>query len=149
MSAIDKATTNITSVEELSVYSLDRSIEGISYMEEDAASCCTAIEQNSLHNAYRQLITLTSQLHSFDTFEKELSSLFQIDTGIITDSAGNLQGVESSFRSALSKLGDMIENSRYADIPCMLKKELLPALRRFRELIPLIRDHIQTEYMHA
>lgn len=149
MIAEEKAVTEINTVEEYSLYSLDRSLEGLDYLEEDAIACCRGIEEGRMESAFRQLANLTSQLHSFDVFENEMISLFLIDTSIISDSQGNLKQAEVSFRQSLVTLGSLIETNRLNAVPTLLRDSLVPALSRFRNLLPLLKDYISTEYAHA
>lgn len=147
--AEDGMVKEVNSIEEYSIYSLERSLEGLNYLEADAKACCDNIQNNKLSPAFRQLKTLASNLHSFFVFESDVSSLFAPDGTTIADVNGALQETESSFKSALEKLGSMIAEENIKSIPELINHSLLPVLGRFRSLIPLLKSHIETEYANA
>jgi len=149
MTAEEQNSEEINTVEEYSIYSLSRSVEGLKYIQEDAISCCTEIEQNNLNEAYTQLIGLTSQLHSFDTFEHEMSSLLQLEASVISDTHGNLEQTENAFRSSLTTLGNLIAGHDFKSIPAVIKNSMIPSIERFISLMPVLSNYITTEFVNA
>ena len=139
---------NIQSIEELTLHSLDRSLEGIELLRRDSIHCGELLLTNPVE-ALGSLSALAGNLHTFSVFEGDICSLFQVDTARIRDVKGSLHSVESGFRSLLDMLTSQLNLSDFAGLSHLLRIELPSVLDRFQDLVPILRNYIDNEYVQV
>ena len=142
-------TSNVDTIEDYTLYCLDRSTEGIDMLADDARACSDAIDASQFEMARRIFLSLVSNLQSLDKFEYQLCSLFQIDTGTLSDREGSLDTTERAFRATLLDMGSRLETGDLPGLSIVLRKRLTPILARFRNLLPLLKTHIAENYVPA
>jgi hypothetical protein len=139
---------NIQSIEELTLHSLDRSLEGIELLRRDSIHCGESLLATPAA-AFASLSELAKNLHTFSVFEGDICSLFQVDTARIRDAKGTLLSVESGFRSLLDMLASQLALSDFSGLSHLLRIELPSVLDRFQDLVPILRNYIDNEYVQT
>ncbi|MFH0878194.1 MAG: hypothetical protein V2A34_00635 [Lentisphaerota bacterium] len=140
------ATLNIESIEEYTLFALDRSQEGLNKLREDCRRCAEALSTRSAE-AFSRLSALAGNLYDFDVFQKDIVSFFEIDPANIGDERGTLKGAEDNFRSRLDELAVLLEGSDFKGLADLLTFALPSALDRFSDMFPLLRNYIDVQYL--
>jgi len=140
------ATQTINSIEELTMFSIDRTLDGLDALSLDCQRCATAVENNPA-GSVSQLTTLAVNIHDFDIFQTNLSSFFFIDSDVIGDFKGTLKIAEDEFHETLNEMAVLLSAGNMTGLIRLLKDDIPDRLARFRELFPLLRDHIHDEYL--
>ena len=141
-------TLNINSIEELTLYSLDRSLEGLEQLRNECIHCGEALLKN-LGDGLSQIMNVAQNLHTFCVFEGDIRSLFQIDTDRIRDSKGTLKNIEKKFNSALATLVTRLESHDFIGLADLLKIDLPMHIDRFQDLMPSLRNYIDNTYVQT
>lgn len=136
---------NINTIEELTLHSLDHSLEGLEQLRNDCIHCGEMLSKN-LNDGLNRLFDLVQNLHTFRVFEGDICSLFQIDTDRIRDGKGALKNVEMSFNSILAALAVRLESRDFTGLTDLLKMDLPMQFDRFQDLMPILRNYIDNEY---
>jgi hypothetical protein len=139
---------NIQSIEELTLHSLDRSLEGIELLRRDSIHCSEMLLSTPAE-AIGSLSALAGNLYTFSVFEGDICSLFQVDTAKIRDAKGTLHSVETAFRSLLDMLASQLGLSDFTGLSHLLRMELPSVLDRFQDLVPILRNYIDNEYVQV
>lgn len=140
------ATLNIESIEEYTLFALDRSQEGLCALQEDCRHCAEALISRS-PDALSRLSTLACNLRDFDVFQKDILSFFEIDPAGIQDTRGHLLAAEGDFRRLLDEFAVSLEAQDFQRIASVLNTDLPAVLHRFAELFPVLRDYIDVQYL--
>lgn len=141
-------TLTISSIEELTLHSLDRSLEGLEQLRGDCIRCGELIAEN-VGSGLGLVLGLAQNLHTFAVFEGDICSLFQIDTERIRDSKGTLKNVETKFNSILVTVAARLEAQDFAAIADLLRIDLPLQIDRFQDMVPILRNYIDNEYIQA
>jgi len=139
-------TTEIESIEELSVYSLDHSHEGIELLINDSRKCGKDMRIDT-RMALDTLLPLTNALHDFDSFEHSLCSLFEVDRKMICDNYGSLETAMDSFRTCMITVEQHLESKNIISLALLLLTKLPSTLERIQSLLPLLRHYIDEKYI--
>ncbi len=145
----EQASTNIDTIEELSLFSLDQSQRGIDTLLEETAACGAALASDKARAGLDHLSRLVEDLHAFDLFENDLCSLFNLDRETFGDSKGSLESNAALFRETLNNISTTLEQNDMQSLGRLLNNQLSESLLRFKELLPLLRNHIDKEYVQA
>ena len=141
-------TTEIESIEELTLFSLDQSHEGLESLINGARQCGTELRMNG-SQGMQILHPLVIALHDFDVFENNLCALFQIDRKEIHDRNGNLASVTAAFRGNLATIEEMLQQKDFTGLALLLFTRLPATLERFQSMLPLLRRYIDEQYVQA
>ncbi|HBA83828.1 MAG TPA: hypothetical protein DCZ95_07025 [Verrucomicrobia bacterium] len=139
---------NIESIEEFTLYALDRSIEGLQQLVDDCKKCAGALHARS-PEAFGLLSPLAVNLRDFDVFENDMVSLFEIDRSLMSDAQGSLLEVEANFRATLDRLADHLGQNDMTQLSQLLETELPGVLTRFQVLLPMLRDYVDVQYIRT
>ncbi len=139
---------NIESIEEFTLFALERSIEGLQQLITDSTQCAEAIRQNP-QTAMPRLSTLAVNLRDFDVFERDIGSLFGMDGTLLCDDRGSLQETEEQFRAVLDRLLIHLGNQEFDHLSRLLDQELPAVLSRFQDLLPILREFIDVQYIQT
>jgi len=139
-------TTEIDTVEELTIYSLDHSHEGIESLINGSRQCGTGLRTDS-NGTLEPLLSLTNALHDFDSFEHNLCSLFTIDRKEIRDNDGNLEDAVVSFRGCLANIEEYLEKRDLSSLALLLLTRLPSRLARIQSMLPILRQYIDEKYI--
>jgi hypothetical protein len=139
-------TTEIETVEELTIYSLDHSHEGIESLINGARKCGKDLRDDT-KIALETLLPLTNALHDFDSFEYNLCSLFEIDRKEICDKDGSLETAMGSFRACLVIVEQYLEKKDISSLALLLLTRLPSTLARIQSLLPSLRHYIDEKYI--
>ena len=142
------ASKNIESIEEFTLFALDRSTEGLQQLADDSRRCAGLLKIRS-PEAFGQLSTLAVNLRDFDVFEQDIGSLFEIDRSLFADGQGSLQSVEENFRAILDRLVTYLDQNHLDALVELLDVELPRVLDRFHSLLPLLRDSVDVQYIQS
>ena len=148
MSAAHDGVMNIDTIEDLTLYSLDRSLEGLEKLRRDSLLCgdsCLAGSSEGLSS----LPEFATKLRDFCLFEQEIKSLFQVDTQQIRDGKGHLELVESGLDKAMQALVERLDKQDLVGVSDLLRRDIPKLLDRFQDLLPALRNHIENEYVLA
>jgi hypothetical protein len=137
---------NINTIEELTLHSLDRSLEGLEQLRNESIDCGEAFLKHP-SAGLSQFSQMAQDLHTFSVFEGDICSLFQVDTDRIRDGKGSLKEVETRFNSILAMLAVRLESRDFDGLADLLKMELPSQIDRFQDLMPALRNHIDNEYI--
>jgi len=140
-------TVEINTVEELTIHALDHTDEGIESLAEDTRRCGRALTEQD-PSAFQLLSELATNLREFDVFEHQLCDLFGIDRDAIKTPEGTLRDNKDEFKLQLSMLLEKLENADLNGLARILNEDLSKTLTRFKSFIPLLRNHIQNEYVN-
>ena len=136
---------SINTIEELTLHSLDRSLEGLEQLRNECVYCGEALLKN-LVDGLNQISNVAQNLHTFSVFEGDIRSLFRIDTDRIRDSKGTLKNVETQFYSLLAAFTVRLESRDFTGLANLLRIDLPMQIDRFQDLMPSLRNHIDNEY---
>ena len=139
---------SIDTIEELTLHSLDRSLEGLEQLRSDCIHCGEALLKN-IGDGLNRFSTMAQNLHTFSIFEGDICSLFQINTDRIRDSKGTLKNVEKQFNSILNSLTVRLESRDFTGLAELLRIDLPMQIDRFQDLMPILRNHIDNEYVQT
>jgi hypothetical protein len=139
---------NINTIEQLTLHSLDRSLEGLEQLRSDCIHCGEAL-LNNLGNGLNQIMNVAQNLHTFCVFEGDICSLFQVDTDRIRDGKGTLKNVETKFNSTLVTLVTRLESHDFTGLADVLRIDLPMQIDRFQDLMPSLRNYIDNEYIQT
>ncbi len=145
----EETSRNIDTIEEFSLFSLDQSQRGLDLLLDETAACGAALTGENASDGLEKLYNLVQALHDFDLFENELCSLFNLDRKSFEDSRGTLESNVNLFHKALNDIGSKLEQNDMKSLGGLVTKELSKSLARFKDLLPLIRKHIDKEYVQA
>lgn len=146
--AMNEEATKIDSIEEFTVFALDRSVAGIDELIGQSSDCAHALESGEA-GAFTQLADLAANLRDFDVFENDICSLFQLDRAAIAGNGDNLEAAQICFKEALANIGALLEQGDMRELEGLLRENLVGALGRIRDLMPALREHIYHEYILA
>ena len=141
-------TTRIESIEEYALYALDRSTEGLNQLIHDCRQCAEQLSAQS-PGVIAQLSTLAVNLRDFDVFIKDIASTFEADGALLSDSNGEFQKTEQSFRASLEEFAALLGSQNLEGLAVLLDVELPGVLTRFQSLIPVLKDHIDVQYIRT
>lgn len=136
----------IQSIEELTLYALDRSAEGIAQLSEACRQCGAALELNP-QDGLSKLAVLAETLNDFDQFQQNLMSFFLIDKEQFRDLQGSLTEAEAALHATLNGLPAQMERGDYVGLAQTLAEALPAALARFHTILPHVKDFIHAEYV--
>jgi hypothetical protein len=136
---------SINTIEELTLHSLDRSLEGLEQLRNECIHCGETLLKN-LGDGLNQISNVAQNLHTFSVFEGDICSLFQVDTDRIRDNKGTLKHVETQFNSILATLAVRLESRDFTGLAELLRIDLPMQIDRFQDLMPSLRNHIDNEY---
>ena len=135
-----------TSIEELTVQSLEQSAEGIEALKRDSLSCGDALLAND-PSSVEQFTQFIKNLGSFYVFENDICSLFQIDPAIISNSRGHMKTAETRLTATINEmLAKFAADDRMA-VADLLRIDVPAILNRFGELLPQLREYVEREYL--
>lgn len=140
------ATMNIDTIEEYTLFALDRSQEGIDTLREDCRQCGEALAAGR-PEAFTQLATLAGNLRDFNVFQKDIVSFFSVNSNDIRDARGGLQEAEDILQQLLDEFAVALESQDFTRLAAILREDLPGALLRFAELFPLLRNYIDVQYL--
>lgn len=141
--------TDIQSIEEFTVYSLDRSAEGLDGLIAECRRCGEAMIAEPIMAMMTYLPALAEQLHAFQSFEVSVSSLFQLEPELIADEQGSLKDVEDRLEALVHGLTERLFDSEYGVVSEMLRCDVPHVLARYQALLPVLRHYIDVEYMQT
>jgi len=144
---MDTNIREITTVEEFTIFGIERSVAGIAALIEDAGSCSALLEQNNRTESLNRLAKLTQNLHDFSVFENDACSLLEIDNTKIKHGRSTLNIIEQQFRLSLDNLGSKIESKDLNAIRSVLMKEVTPALKKMKQIMPVLSNYIDKTYV--
>ena len=143
----ENAVMNVDSIEELTLHSLDRSLEGLEQLRRDSLRCGNMLLENP-PEGLSLLSGLASNLHTFYVFEGDVCSLFQIDGERMRDHKGNLKSVETRFNAVLNDMTAKLSANDLSGLADLLRIDLPQLMDRFQDLLPRLKDYIYDEYLH-
>ncbi len=141
--------TDVQSIEEFTVYSLDRSSEGLDALIAECRRCGEAMIGAPIEAMMTYLPPVAEQLHAFQSFEISVSSLFQLEPELIADEKGSLKDMETNLNELLHQLTEMLLASDYGAVSEMLRCDVPQILARYQTLLPILRHYIDVEYMQT
>ncbi len=144
---MDTNIREVNSIEEFTLFSIDRSAAGIDTLLKDAENCSSLITQDNQKETLNRLSRLTQNLHDFSIFQHDVCSLFEIDNTKIKYGRSSLAAIEQKFRTSLTNLGVKVENRDLGGIQTVLIKELTPALKKMKSVMPVLRNYIDETYL--
>ena len=139
---------SIDTIEDLTLHSLDRSLEGLEQLRRHCIHCGEALLKN-IGDGLNRFSNMAQNLHTFSIFEGDICSLFQINTDRIRDSKGTLKNVEKQFNSILNSLTVRLESRDFTGLAELLRIDLPMQIDRFQDLMPILRNHIDNEYVQT
>lgn len=139
-------TSDIKSVEEYSIYALERTAEGLETLCDDSRACGQAISTGDLQ-AIPKVSSLAVSLHDFDIFQNELCTFLMLNTEDISDEIGSLAETQRKFKDTLDEMATRIGAGNISHLAELLKDDLPDVLTRFKKLLPQLRDFIKNEYL--
>jgi len=142
----ETASTDIESIEELTLFSLDRSQDGLRDLIQASGHCADLLRNGASSDGIRHLAELADQLHALEVFEHNVSSLFRIDRSRIRDRNGDLGSATHRFRESLHRLSDCLAAQEITQANTILADGICASLVRFMELFPVLREYIDREY---
>ncbi len=142
----DGAVLNVDTIEELTVHSLNCTGEGLDELAAESRDCARALGENP-PDGLRMLGDLASKIEGFGTFHGDIISLFQIDAATITDATGSLDTCEQQFQSVRDAILLHLGNGDAEALTRILAADLPNTLGRFKELLPVLSDYIEKEYI--
>ena len=133
-------------IEELTLHSLDCTPAGLDDLAGESRRCAEALIENPAQGlqAFR---TLAEKLHGFDVFCGDVMSLFKIVPGTIRDGRGDMETCGLALRTSLDRMPRLLARDDIHGLARLLRSELPDALARFRELVPVLRNYIDAEYV--
>lgn len=140
-------TTNIDSIEELTLFALGRSAEGLDKLCEASRACGASAGDNS--ELIPKISALATDLRDFDVFQNDICSFFMLETDMFRDQAGTLAAARQAFRDVMDKMSEQIEQARMPELQNLLVNELPEVLVRFKVLLPLVGEYIRNEYLQT
>lgn len=143
---MNTTTTKINSIEEYTLFALDRSIEGLDTLKDDCRRCSDAIDQKA-DDAMSQLSALAVNIHDFDIFQNDICSFFFVEPDSISDASGTLKSAMDDFRETLNMMTAKLNDYDVTGLSGILRFDLPSQLNRFKDLLPIIREHIHAEYL--
>lgn len=148
MTVASQSTTSIGSVEQYTIFCLNRSVEGLDSLREDCLECAHAFRAGRSETARRLLKLLVDHLHSFDCFRMDFSRLFQLPESLSgeNDSFGDLS---TAWRTALDGLLKAMETGSTSSIADALSTSMAPVMERYRRFLPVITRYVESEYANT
>jgi hypothetical protein len=142
------AIKNIESIEEFTLFALDRSMEGLQQLAEEGRRCATALKARS-PDSFSLLSALAVNLRDFNVFENDIISLYEIDRSTLNDGQGSLLTTEEHFQEILNRLATYLDQNDMDLLAHLLDSELPEVLNRFQALLPMLRDYVDVQYIQT
>ncbi len=137
---------NINSIEELTLHSIGRSLEGLELLRRQSIKCGEELVEDPAKGleSFREF---TKNLRDFCVFENDICSFFMIDRTQIRDIKGDLEAVENKMNKIMGALGESLSNNDLANLADLLRIDLPYVLDRFQDLLPALSNYIENEYV--
>lgn len=136
------------SIEEITVQSLDKSLDGLLALQTDSVACGQLMLADAA-SGLAEFKDLVENVRNFYVFENDIRSLFQIDGKSIRDSAGDLTNAEETLSCMMNDMVAKLDTQDIKNLAEILINGIPAALDRFLDLLPILRGHIQNEYLSA
>jgi hypothetical protein len=139
-------TTTINSIEELTLHTLGRSLEGLELLRRESIGCGEELLKNN-QKGLEKFREFTKNLRDFCVFENDVCSFFMIDRTQIRDVKGDLEAVENKMNEIMGALSENLSNSDLNTLADLLRIDLPYVLDRFQDLLPALSSYIENEYV--
>ncbi len=139
--------TSVDSIEEYTVYTLDRSLEGLEDLRRDSIRCGEKMTASPF-SAIEEFRGLCQNLRNFFVFEADIRNLFMLDTEQLRDRSGSLKTVEDDFERLLQEFPQLMFTNDFPGLAERLRVTLPGVIDRFQDLIPALKNHIEDEYIN-
>ncbi len=139
-------TLQIDSIEQLTLFALDRSQEGLTSLQQDCRRCADLLDINAAGTT-ADLTQAAEHLAGFRVFEADVVTFFGIDSAVIADPRGSLQDAERQYGEALDRLLALLGAGEFIRLADLLRNDLPAILARFQELLPRVRDYVDVQYI--
>lgn len=146
MSQTETMMKDIGSIEEFTVFALERSLEGVRQLREQCAQCADLLLRRD-PRAVAEIAGLASNLRDFHVFESDIVNFFQIAPQGIRDVAGDLEETESNFQQCMNEMLNCLAHQDLQALRELLSHSLPEVLGRFEALLPSLREYIDAEYL--
>ncbi|MBN1676886.1 MAG: hypothetical protein JXR37_37945 [Kiritimatiellae bacterium] len=145
----EDAVVNIDTVEQFTLYCLDRSAEALAQLCEQSRTCGRALAEDRLAAGLAALKEVAEKLHDFDVFENEVCTLFGTERADLGDDRGSLQAGMDQFHSVQQQLLVSLEQNDRERLVRVLAEDLPAVLGRLCELLPVVRTEIDEKYVQT
>ena len=142
------ATPQFSSIEELTIYSLEHSQEGLESLIRGSRKCSLTLSSDQ-RKAMSELLPLTNALHNFNIFQNDICSLFKLDRTLIADANGNLEAATTEFLADLDSMEKLLQKKDIKALSTLLLSKIPATLDRFTALLPLVSTYISREYVQS
>ncbi len=136
----------INSIEELTLHSLGRSLEGLELLRRESIRCGEELMKDR-QKGLETFREFTKALRDFCVFENDVCSFFMIDRTQIRDIKGDLEAVENKMNEIMVAIGDSLSNNDLNNLADLLRIDLPYVLDRFQDLLPALSNYIENEYV--
>ncbi len=138
----DGQTREIETIEEMALFSIERTDEGLSKLASDIEACADQLI-NSRAEGLKRLPALAEKLRDFDVFEHHVCSSMDINRRECRDEHGNLENHAAEFRKTLDIFAREMESNNLENAASLLRNNIPQSLLRFKELLPLLKYQIE------
>ncbi len=135
-------------IEEVTVASLDESLPGLEALCADSVKC-GALLMSDMGRGMQRFQELAQNIKNFYVFENDVRSMFSIDSTSICDQHGDLKNAEVALSGLMKDIIDRLDAQDVHGLSDLLQKSVPPVIERFVNLLPVLRLHIQNEYIPA
>jgi hypothetical protein len=143
----EPAKHDIQTIEDYTLFSLERSRDGLAMLAADAEACASALTAETGEYANRSLMGLMHHLRDFEVFEFEMRSMLQLDSTTIRDDHGSLAEAEEGLRRSCNRVVDALDRGDTKAIVSALRNGIVPAVGRVRDLLPEVSRLVFDKYV--
>jgi hypothetical protein len=143
----ESAKREILTIEDYTLFSLERSRDGLAMLAADAEACASAFTAEPGEYANRSLLGLMRHLRDFEVFEFEMRSILKLNSDAIRDDRGSLAEAEEDFRRSCNLVADALDRGNTEAIVSALRNGIVPAVGRVRELLPEVSRLVFDKYV--
>jgi hypothetical protein len=148
MKTAHEDTIHIETIEELTLYSLDRSIEGLEKLRRESIYCGEGFLAHSA-DVLSRFSEFVKRMHDFYVFENDVRSLFEINGELIRDNKGHLKTIEAGLDDVMKRITVTLDGNDMIGLSDLLRIDIPILLERFQDLLPALRNYIENEYVLA
>jgi hypothetical protein len=134
---------NIDTVTEFTIFSIERSEAGLDMLAENSRRAARALSDGDTNNGLRALQSLIGNLYDFRRFTRDVSVVFNMNLAHVGDAHGSFEDNAAGFRATLHSLSTALDAYDTAELARLLSVDLAASLKRFKEMLPLLRDRVE------
>jgi hypothetical protein len=108
---------------------------------------CGALLLSDMGRGMQRFQDLAQNIKNFYVFENDVRSMFSIDSSTIRDQHGDLKNAEVALSGLMKDIIDRLDAQDVQGLAALLQTAVPPVIQRFVILLPVLRLHIQNEYI--